>query len=806
MDVPEDKLKVFISYSSLDRSSAFAIRDLLEQHGCDVWLDFFDITPGNILDRELITNVEKADVLCLLLSPTSVASKWVQRESEFALRQQGRGLRMIPIILRPCQIPDILDNILCIDARREFTSELVNLHIVRAVLGKEAVNEAELLTAGRRAELAKRELQENADQRFPKLAQELDRIRSLPIREITLSIDAKRFPVDQPTILELQLTLNPLWTQPMSFYFALYREGATWPEEFNFREPAYTDYFKARRSRVDCKFQWFDRIEELNANIDGTDFHDLPATFTLSFDGADFRPGGKGLHLPQKFEIPPLQTLIDDKCKFSLIAHYPQTKTAEVIDLQLTDIDIVVRARFKDSQPALCRLFHSRIRKNEKAILGCNYLSVVKNEIERDALLGLYPVPSEDPDPDRKRRIVEAIQSDQQPEEQDRRMAAWFCLSEALLASVRNDHFRALKLFEKVAYLMEPVVFEKYPTYEEGILLYRACENLVGYFLMQKNFRRAADFVNSVGVVAQRLVTVDPDEPDYWRLWADALLKNAIVHAENGDKVKAAGELSESLKTWQKLYSELPSRERLMDVRKAFAVAVDYAKSWDIESLVPLEAWRGQIDSSGSIETAVSEKMQQRSRIPVWLEPADPNGWPTVPFESPLLRYSLRIPKRWSTTPQLSQTTMEAQHIFRGPWPTELLIVSFMDKASPGGKMADWVEGILAVTGFPVLEMIPEAGSQPRPTLIEWVYEGALRPIAEKLDADEAHCYTGIAQLPGKPPRLSRLYILLVRRATFAWKVTLAFETACLPGMPDEIVVSNDHVRAGAVLGSLHLG
>ena len=80
--------KVFISYSSRDRQSAFALRTLLEARGCDVWLDYFDIKPAEQLDAELAAHVQRADVVCLLLSPTAVASKWVNIEIEHARTQQ----------------------------------------------------------------------------------------------------------------------------------------------------------------------------------------------------------------------------------------------------------------------------------------------------------------------------------------------------------------------------------------------------------------------------------------------------------------------------------------------------------------------------------------------------------------------------------------------------------------------------------------------------------------------------------------------------------------------------------------------
>jgi hypothetical protein len=47
---------------------------------------------------------------------------------------------------------------------------------------------------------------------------------------------------------------------------------------------------------------------------------------------------------------------------------------------------------------------------------------------------------------------------------------------------------------------------------------------------------------------------------------------------------------------------------------------------------------------------------------------------------------------------------------------------------------------------------------------------------------------------------------LILTRHRTAWKIALSFETACLEGISEERVYSQDHVRAGAVLGKLRLG
>jgi hypothetical protein len=277
--------KVFISYSSRDRVDAFKIKSLLESYDCEVWLDFFDIQPTAQLREQLSGNIKQADVVCLLLSPTAVASKWVAEEIENALNQAKRGLRLLPIILRPCSIPDSLNNIVGIDATDGIDNNPVGLRLVRAVCGEGTIEDGVLLDAAQRSILADKEKQLQADKDLPAVALEIARIRQEPIREITISIDHTSFPADQQVILELQLELDRLWSQSMRFFFALYREGSTWPEEFGFQEPPYTHYFLRDCPHVDAKFRWFDRTQDLTQMIDGTDLHDLPAQFSLKFDG-----------------------------------------------------------------------------------------------------------------------------------------------------------------------------------------------------------------------------------------------------------------------------------------------------------------------------------------------------------------------------------------------------------------------------------------------------------------------------------------------------------------------------------------
>jgi hypothetical protein len=88
--------KVFISHSSADRAEALVVRRLPTNRGCTVWLDVFDIRVAADLKRELGEGIGHADVLCLLLSPTTVASPWVAEEiARVREHEAKRSLRLV---------------------------------------------------------------------------------------------------------------------------------------------------------------------------------------------------------------------------------------------------------------------------------------------------------------------------------------------------------------------------------------------------------------------------------------------------------------------------------------------------------------------------------------------------------------------------------------------------------------------------------------------------------------------------------------------------------------------------------------
>ena len=188
-------------------------------------------------------------------------------------------------------------------------------------------------------------------------------------------------------------------------------------------------------------------------------------------------------------------------------------------------------------------------------------------------------------------------------------------------------------------------------------------------------------------------------------------------------------------------------------------------------------------------------------QVPVWAEPITLEGWPTYVVDSTALRYALPIREGWNPIPEVEELPMQVEHVYRGVYASEWLTVAFMEKADPSSNLRNWIDAVVRMVGFPILAM--HQASDPPPELIEWQYVGAYPALSERLGVDETFLYHGAAKLPGRPPELARIYTLLARRGTMAWQVNLSFNSACPPGMPEEMIVSNDHVRAGATFGYL---
>lgn len=94
--------RVFISHSAMDKQRfvvPFATK--LFQRGVDVWLDKWELNPGDsLIQRIFEVGIGTADTILVVLSQNSLNSRWVREELDAASVRRIQGkCRLIPVLL-----------------------------------------------------------------------------------------------------------------------------------------------------------------------------------------------------------------------------------------------------------------------------------------------------------------------------------------------------------------------------------------------------------------------------------------------------------------------------------------------------------------------------------------------------------------------------------------------------------------------------------------------------------------------------------------------------------------------------------
>jgi hypothetical protein len=109
--------KAFLSYSHADRDIATQLAEGLRTNGIEVWFDKWEILPGDsLVERIFKEGLAGADVFILLLSQSSMQSRWVQEELDVALIKRIEGVtRVIPVVVDDVKVPLSLRGLLWVD-------------------------------------------------------------------------------------------------------------------------------------------------------------------------------------------------------------------------------------------------------------------------------------------------------------------------------------------------------------------------------------------------------------------------------------------------------------------------------------------------------------------------------------------------------------------------------------------------------------------------------------------------------------------------------------------------------------------
>jgi hypothetical protein len=101
-----DTPRIFISYSREDAEFAQKLNADLHLHGVSTWIDEAGIRGGEDWPQRIASAIETCQVVLVILSPHSVASKWVRRELDFA---DAKGKWVLPLVYRSIALPSTFE-------------------------------------------------------------------------------------------------------------------------------------------------------------------------------------------------------------------------------------------------------------------------------------------------------------------------------------------------------------------------------------------------------------------------------------------------------------------------------------------------------------------------------------------------------------------------------------------------------------------------------------------------------------------------------------------------------------------------
>ena len=123
------KPHLFLCHSSNDKKFVRRLAEELNELSVDVWLDEWELAPGDSLHECIGAALESSAYIGIVLSPDSIESKWCRSELQAALAREmllSRKLAL-PILRRRVSLPVFLADRLYLDFRTDRFRALAQL-------------------------------------------------------------------------------------------------------------------------------------------------------------------------------------------------------------------------------------------------------------------------------------------------------------------------------------------------------------------------------------------------------------------------------------------------------------------------------------------------------------------------------------------------------------------------------------------------------------------------------------------------------------------------------------------------------
>lgn len=124
-----DPPDVFLCHSSADKRFVSKLANDLKSLGVHVWFDEWRLQVGDGLHNVIGEALERSAFIAVVLSPSSIESKWCQSELEQALtREKREGKKVaLPLLYRRVQPPPFLEGRLYLDFSHSYLRALARL-------------------------------------------------------------------------------------------------------------------------------------------------------------------------------------------------------------------------------------------------------------------------------------------------------------------------------------------------------------------------------------------------------------------------------------------------------------------------------------------------------------------------------------------------------------------------------------------------------------------------------------------------------------------------------------------------------
>lgn len=99
--------EVFLSHSSVNKKIASGVAETLRNHGVPVWFSPTNIRTAQQWHDEIGKALRRCDWFLVLLSQSSVKSKWVKMELSYALNHSQYDDHIIPVKIDKCNHEDL---------------------------------------------------------------------------------------------------------------------------------------------------------------------------------------------------------------------------------------------------------------------------------------------------------------------------------------------------------------------------------------------------------------------------------------------------------------------------------------------------------------------------------------------------------------------------------------------------------------------------------------------------------------------------------------------------------------------------